>query len=46
MQDKIGGVFDIGSHSVEYVVTDQAGNNATCRFKIKVDGMSYKYTYI
>ena len=38
MQDKIGGVFDIGAHEVNYVIEDPSGNTATCSFKIKVNG--------
>jgi len=36
MQDRIGGVYDIGAHSVDYVITDLEGNQAFCSFKIKV----------
>lgn len=38
MQDRIGGVYDIGAHSVDYVITDLEGNQAFCSFKIKVTG--------
>lgn len=38
MQDRIGGVYDIGAHSVEYVIADDAGLKAYCSFKLKVTG--------
>ena len=43
MQDRIGGVYDIGAHTVEYVISDRAGNEAYCSFKIKVTGREEPY---
>ena len=38
MQDVIGGVYDIGSHSIDYVVADGSGLRSKCSFKILVQG--------
>ena len=30
--------FEIGKHTIHYVVTDKAGLNASCKFDINVQG--------
>lgn len=38
MQDRIGGLYDIGAHEIIYVISDKTGLQSTCVFKIKVNG--------
>ncbi len=37
LSDASGAVFDLGTTTIEYVVTDTAGNTATCSFTVTVE---------
>lgn len=45
MQDQIGGIFNIGPHTVDYTVRDKIGLESYCSFKIKVNGMLIVHYY-